>query len=112
MNKKLMLIFLSMSFILQSCAIVHIADPSKKNSIQDQALTEPSPTDSSIAGDAYRGSYKAVMLAGLYGHGSSTWNDEYEEWLNGDSEESPDKFNDIDGVAYHESVKAAEDGAL
>jgi hypothetical protein len=131
MNKKLILIAFSMSFIFQSCAVVNIVDPSKKNNTQEQIGTEPSHTEVScvevnpntgiytidasgcvsVAGDAYRGAYNAVLLAGNYGHGSETWNKEYEEWLNGDSEESPEKFNDIDGVAYHEAVNAAEDAA-
>ena len=120
---------ISLSMVLQSCTMVFIADSQKKPHTPEEIRTEPLVTTGDIAcvnvspcgtytvdpsgcvGSAYKASYDCVLLAGMYGHGSSTWNQEYEEWLNGDGNESPEKFNDIDGAAYHDSVRAAEDAA-
>mgnify|MGYP001615776440 CR=1 FL=1 len=126
MNKVLILIAISISLSFQSCMMVYIADPLKKGHAQESIATEPLAADLSCVnvnpstgvytvdphgcvGNAYKASCDCVMIAGSYGHGSSTWNDEYEEWLNGDSDESPDKFNDIDGCGYHDSIRAAKD---
>jgi len=88
-----------------------LCSQSERKKTQEEASTEPSCTDltASQSGNAYRAAYNCALLAGAYGHGDTQWDKEYQEWLDSDSNESPDKFNNIDGKAYNDAVNAAED---
>jgi hypothetical protein len=130
MKKSILLAVLLLAFVTSSCAMVYVINPHEKKT-QEEPVTEPSCTETDLtcvqvntstgtytidpsgcvskAGDAYKAAYNCALLAGAYSHGAKEWNDEYEKWLNSDSEESPDKFNNIDGKAYHDAVNLAED---
>jgi hypothetical protein len=119
MKKNTILAVMMLGFLIQSCTMVYVMDPSRPTYIRGEPLDAPvtdircDELDSkeflASVGNAYKASYNCALLAGEYGHGSSEWNKEYEEWLNSDSQDSPERFNEIDGVAYHEGKRAAED---